>query len=45
MVEERKTGGRGAWCNLGDFDSVLRRDKRRGVNEEVSLTHVLECSF
>lgn len=34
--------GGGAWCVLGDFNLVLRRDERRGVNEEVSLTRVLE---
>ena len=32
----------GAWCVLGDFNSVLRRDERRGVNEDVSSMYVLE---
>lgn len=27
---------------LGDFNAVLRRDERRGVNEEVSSMYVLE---
>ena len=31
-------GGGGAWCILGDFNSVAEREERRGVNEEVSST-------
>ena len=41
IAEDRRTRGGGAWCVLGDFDLVLRRDERRGVNKEVSLTQVL----
>lgn len=42
ITNERKTRGGGTWCVLGDFNSVLRRDERRGVNVEMSSTHVLE---
>jgi hypothetical protein len=31
-----------AWCVLGDFNVVCRRDERRGVNDEISASHLLE---
>lgn len=42
LVEERVSRGEGAWCVLGDFNVVCRRDERRGVNEEASSSQVLE---
>ena len=35
LVELRRTMGEGAWCILGDFNSVCCSEERRGVNEEV----------
>jgi len=42
LVEERRSRGGGAWCVLGDFNVVCRRDERRGVNEEATSGKLLE---
>ena len=42
LIRERNNRGGGAWCILGDFNVVRRRDERRGVNTEASSTQVLE---
>jgi len=42
LVAERANRGGGAWCVLGDFNVVCRRDERRGVNEEISSGQLLE---
>jgi hypothetical protein len=42
ILEERGRRGDGAWCVLGDFNVVGRRDERRGVNDEASTAQVLE---
>jgi len=42
LFREREHRGGGAWCAVGDFNVVRRRDERRGVNEEASTTQVLE---
>lgn len=36
LVELRRTMGEGAWCILGDFNTVGCSDERRGVSEEVT---------
>jgi exonuclease III len=36
LVELRRSMGEGAWCILGDFNSVCRSGERRGANEEVN---------
>jgi len=42
LVEERATRGGGAWCVLGDFNVVCRRDEMRGANEEATSGQLLE---
>jgi len=42
LVEERENRGVGAWCILGDFNVVCRRDERRGVNDEATTSQLLE---
>ena len=41
-MEERATRGGGAWCVLGDFNVVCRRDEMRGANEEATSGQLLE---
>ncbi|WJX67033.1 hypothetical protein P8452_51532 [Trifolium repens] len=36
--------GRGAWCVVGDFNAVLHREERRGVNNNFFITNPLELS-
>lgn len=42
LIGERHNRGEGVWCVLGDFNVVRRRDERRGVSMEASLTQILE---
>jgi exonuclease III len=42
LVGERQSREGGAWCVLGDFNVVRRRDERRGVNAEASAVQILE---
>ena len=42
LAEERESRGGRAWCVLGDFSAVGRRDDQRGINEEASSAQVLE---
>jgi len=42
LIREQNDRGGGAWCILGDFNVVRRRDERRGVNVGATSTQVLE---
>jgi exonuclease III len=44
ILEERRSRGEGAWCVVGDFNAVCRRDERRGVNAEASSSQLLEMA-
>ena len=45
LIEVRSALGDGAWCILGDFNAVGRRDERRGVNAEASASQVTEMGL
>jgi len=45
LLEERRNRGEEAWCVVGDFNVVCSRDERKGINEEISSSQLLEMSL
>lgn len=45
LVLARRNLGGGAWCILGDFNSVAGRVERRGVNVEASASQIRDMGF
>jgi len=45
LILARRNLGCGAWCIMGDFNVVGEREERRGVNEEVTGSHVVEMAL
>jgi len=43
-VEVKRRFGDGAWCVVGDFNVVRRREERRGVNMDLSYSQVAKMN-
>jgi hypothetical protein len=44
LVMSRNELGRGAWCVLGDFNAVLHRNERKGVNVVAGSSSLAEMT-